>query len=100
EGRIDEIGFSVKGCAICTASASLLCEQVRGLDRAEAIWLADEFENAVATAVDEPWAPALGGLLAFQHLRVNPARRTCALLPWIALRAAFSAGSSKAQSPF
>jgi nitrogen fixation NifU-like protein len=82
-----DVGFAAKGCAICTASASLLVEQVKGQTRTQALQLAEQFEASVLAVAEDVWPGALEGLRSFEHLRVNPSRRACALLPWIVLKA-------------
>jgi nitrogen fixation NifU-like protein len=87
-GHIEVAGFRAKGCAICTASSSMLCDEVKGKSASVAVDLSNLFEKAVTSSVDEAWPSSLQSLSSFMHLRVNPSRRTCALLPWIALRSA------------
>lgn len=86
--QILEAGFSAQACAICSASASLLCQSVQGLSVESSLAMAEKFEEALLTPAEADWPAALSSLSSFQHLRVNPSRRGCALLPWIALRSA------------
>lgn len=88
EGMIRAAGFKAKACAICTASSSLLCEEVQGKRAEVAVDLSHSFERAVVAKAEDAWPEILSSLSSFNHLRVNPSRRTCALLPWIALRTA------------
>ncbi len=84
---IDEIGYRVRGCAICSASASLMTDAVRGLSQAAAREAVTVFQSYVAS--DEHELPeTLSTLEVFDHLKTNPTRRRCALLPWAALSAA------------
>lgn len=85
---IVDIGFNAKACAICSASTSLMCETVKGhsLDRAQ--FLSKEFENHILASLDQTWPEYLKPLESFEHLKVNHARRACALLPWVALKSA------------
>ena len=85
DGRIAAIGFGAKACAICTASASLLCEEAAGRAPAEILSLGRDFSAALTAGRDEAWPARLAGLAGFEHLKVNPSRRACALLPWLAL---------------
>jgi nitrogen fixation NifU-like protein len=84
--RISEIAHESQGCAICTASASLMTESVLGKTRAEADELVDEFQ-AIATGKKEP-RDEFDDLAALAGVRDHPVRIKCATLPWHALRAA------------
>lgn len=84
--QVKAIGFSADACAICSASASLLCEQVAGNSVEAAVEWAKDFESALLQPVDSAWPDKLLGLRCFEHLRVNPTRKACALLPFTVLR--------------
>lgn len=84
--RITEVGFSAKACAICSASASLLCEIIAGHSRAQAFSMVQEFETTLCQSPESAWPLNLKKLECFSHLRVNPTRKTCALLPWVTMR--------------
>ena len=81
-------GHRARACAICSASASLLSQEIRGKPVARAFEMAEAFENSLLAPAGDPWPAILEGLKCFTHLRTNPSRRACALLPWIALRKA------------
>jgi nitrogen fixation NifU-like protein len=86
---VREISFQGAGCAISTASASLMTESVQGKSRAEAVALFERFHHLVtgqspATAED----PVLGDLVVFAGVAAFPMRVKCATLAWHALRAA------------
>lgn len=84
--HIVDIGFEGSGCAIATASASLMTENVKGKTRAEAIVLM----TRVKAMLTEPGAPSvpLGDLEALAGVRQFPVRIQCAMLPWKTLLAA------------
>jgi len=85
-GRIVAVAFSGEGCAICTASASMMTDAVKGRTVAEARKLFDGFHELVAgngTDDDE-----LGKLAVFAGVREFPVRVKCATLPWHTLNAA------------
>ncbi len=87
--RITDIRFEGKGCAISTASASLMTEAVKGLDR-ESI---GRLHEAVHRALTEPGhqpAVGLGKLAALTGVREYPARVKCASLCWHTLAAALA----------
>ncbi len=84
--RIAEIRFQGQGCAISTASASMMTEAVEGKTVAEALEIARRFHAMVVEGA--PPDPALGDLLALQGVAKLPARVKCATLPWHALEEA------------
>jgi nitrogen fixation NifU-like protein len=87
--RVQDVRFTGKGCAISTASASLLTEAVRGRSLGEAHALFERFHAAVTTppgsAID---AAPLGKLAALTGVREFPMRVKCASLAWHTLEAA------------
>jgi len=83
---IAEIRFQGQGCAISTASASLMTEAVKGKRVAEALELSRKFQAMVVEGA--PPDPALGDLLALQGVAKLPARVKCATLAWHALEEA------------
>jgi nitrogen fixation NifU-like protein len=86
EGRIDEIRFEGQGCAISTASASLMTEAVKGKTRAQALDLFDRVHRLLTD--DAGSAEELGKLAALSGVREYPARVKCASLCWHTLAAA------------
>ena len=86
-GVIRDIGFTGSGCAISTASASLMTESLRGRTEQEADALFDRFHDLVAGAGGDNRA-GLGKLAAFSGVREFPARVKCATLAWHAARTA------------
>jgi nitrogen fixation NifU-like protein len=88
-GRIAEVGFTGQGCAICTASASLMTESVKNRTFKEAEHLFEGFHDLL-TGQSDPGAAAetLGKLAVFAGVREFPVRIKCATLPWHTLHAA------------
>jgi len=89
--RIADVRFEGKGCAISTASASLMTEAVRGKDRAAVGELFDKV-HALLTQQDAPVDDSLGKLAALSGVREFPARVKCASLCWHTLNAALGSG--------
>lgn len=89
--RIDDIRFEGKGCAISTASASLMTEAVKGLDRAGVTALHAAVHRAL-TEHDHVPSVDLGKLAALTGVRDYPARVKCASLCWHTLAAALERG--------
>ncbi|MFA7171943.1 MAG: SUF system NifU family Fe-S cluster assembly protein [Kiritimatiellia bacterium] len=90
--RVKDISFQGNGCAISTASASLLTEMLKGKTRAEAEALFESFHDVVTGAphVEKPGAPALGKLAVFAGVSQFPLRVKCATLVWHTLKAALN----------
>ena len=80
------VRFDGQGCAISTASASLMTEAVEGSSVAEAEALADGVLALVTGARSD--AEGLGKLVVLQGVARFPSRVKCAALAWHALRAA------------
>ncbi len=83
--------FSGKGCAISTASASLLTEAIKGRTTGEAHELFKRFHDVVTAPADaQPDLEGLGKLAALAGVREFPMRVKCASLAWHTLEAALS----------
>jgi nitrogen fixation NifU-like protein len=85
---LEEIRFEGKGCAISTASASLMTEAVKGKDRTS---IAQLFEQVHTLLTQQSASGAnLGKLAALSGVREYPARVKCASLCWHTLNAALA----------
>ena len=91
--RVEDIRFEGKGCAISTASASLMTEAVKGKDVAEIAQLRETMQHAL-TEHDYVAPPGLGKLAALTGVREFPARVKCATLCWHTLDAALGRGDA------
>jgi nitrogen fixation NifU-like protein len=90
--RVKEVSFVGSGCAISTASASLMTESLKGKTQAEAELLFRRFHDLVTGAPEGPdKGPELGKLAALAGVREFPMRVKCATLAWHTLRAALEA---------
>lgn len=87
DGRIRDVSFEGAGCAISTASASLMTEALKGMGVEEARGLFHGFHELV-THGGEAGGPDLGKLAVFSGVREYPMRVKCATLAWHALMAA------------
>ena len=87
DGSVTEIGFEGTGCAISTASASMMTELVKGRPAAEVQELFERF-HGVVTGEREADPDELGKLAVFAGVREFPLRVKCATLAWHTLRAA------------
>ena len=86
---LKDVGFRGAGCAISTASASMMTEVVKGKTRAQAEALFERFHDLI-TGKDGRNEPELGKLTVFSGVREFPIRVKCATLPWHTLRAALA----------
>ena len=97
--RIADIGFQGSGCAISTASASILTETLKGKTRAEAQALFEAFHDLVTGhPVKSASAPALGKLAVFSGVAEFPVRVKCASLAWHTLRSALEGSPAVAST--
>ena len=85
---VTDASFEGSGCAISTASASLMTESLKGKSRDEAMKLLDRFHDLLTT--DTPVSKDLGKLVVFCGVRDYPARVKCATLAWHTLKSALT----------
>jgi nitrogen fixation NifU-like protein len=95
DGVIRDVGFEGSGCAISTASASLMTTAVIGKTTAEAARLFAAFHAMVVDPEARADPKTLGKLAAFAGVRGFPARVKCANLPWHTLQAALTSDSGR-----
>lgn len=90
DGKIDDVTFEGEGCAISTASASLMTQALKGKTVDEADALIKEFHEMVTGAPDaaKDWMERLGKLAVFQGVCEFPMRVKCATLAWHTFRSA------------
>ncbi len=93
EGRISDVSFEGKGCAISQASASLMTDMIKGRTAADAEKLMDDFlhlvkgEDAGGIAPkDRERLDVMAGVSAF------PMRVKCATLAWHTMKSALEGG--------
>lgn len=84
--QIRDVAFQGEGCAISTASASMLTDAVKGKTVAQARALFESFHHLLTDAAATP--AALGKLAVFSGVREFPVRVKCATLAWHTLMAA------------
>jgi nitrogen fixation NifU-like protein len=93
DDRVADVGFQGAGCAISTASASLMTQAVKGKRREEIEQLFERFHALVtADANEDVDVDAVGKLAVFAGVREFPVRVKCATLAWHTLRAALAGG--------
>ena len=85
--QMAEVAFEGSGCAISTASASVMTEVVRGMTRSEFGQFFEAFHAMVTGGVSDTEVD-LGKLAVFGGVSKFPARVKCAALAWHTAKAA------------
>ncbi|OIR04437.1 zinc-dependent sulfurtransferase SufU [mine drainage metagenome] len=90
DGVIHDAHFEGSGCAISTASASLMTENLKGKREAEALQMLDKFQSMVTNTAqtENPIKNDLGKLEVLAGVREFPQRIKCATLAWHTMKAA------------
>lgn len=85
DGIIKDVGFEGAGCAIATASASLMTESIKGksVEEAEAL-----FRSVHNLLTKEGESGELGKLIVLEGVREYPIRVKCATLAWHTMHSA------------
>ena len=81
-GVIEDVSFEGRGCAISTASASIMTELLKGKTEDEAERLFNAFHRMAAGEHTTDRAVDLGKLQVLAGVRAYPARVKCATLAW------------------
>lgn len=88
DGVIRDAAFKGSGCAISTASASLMTEHLKGKTPEEAARVFEAFHKLLTEDGALPDADVLGKLAVLAGVRDYPTRVKCATLAWHTLQAA------------
>ncbi|MCP3981906.1 MAG: SUF system NifU family Fe-S cluster assembly protein [bacterium] len=93
EEQVSRVTFQGKGCAICTASASMMTEALTGRSLWEVEQKFKNFHDLVTGNSDRDADPdadreRLGKLIVFAGVRDFPVRVKCATLAWHTMLAA------------
>lgn len=88
DGVITDIAFEGHGCAISTASASLMTEALKGKTEAEADALFKAMHAYLTDKSSDTDADRLGKLAVLGGVKDYPMRVKCATLAWHTLQAA------------
>ncbi len=85
DGIVQDISFEGSGCAISTASSSMMTERLKGktVKRAEALFKGFQSLATSGSAPEE-----MGKLMVFSGVSEFPMRVKCATLPWHTMHAA------------
>ena len=92
DGKVIDVGFQGRGCAISMASASLMTDIVKGKTEAEARALFERFHDEMTgrSACHGAAAGELDKLTVLSGVREYPMRVKCATLSWHTLMAALN----------
>ncbi len=91
DGRVSDVSFEGSGCAISTASASVMTEILKGKSAEEAETIFKSFHDLVTRGeASEETIDELGKLAVFGGVSEFPTRVKCATLCWHTLRAAIA----------
>jgi nitrogen fixation protein NifU and related proteins len=85
-GLVRDASFEGSGCAISTASASLMTESLKGKTKQQAMALLERFHDLLTK--ESAVTAELGKLAVFCGVRDYPARVKCATLCWHTLKSA------------
>ena len=85
-GVVEDVGFNGTGCAISTASASLMTQSIKGKKIEDVEHLFAGFHEMVTSAPQSSiGGEGLGKLSVFSGVREFPMRVKCATLAWHAM---------------
>jgi nitrogen fixation NifU-like protein len=85
DGRIEAVRFDAHGCAISTASASMMSERLRGATPGEAREMVGEFLRILRGEREADALDQWGDLSSLKGVIRLPLRVKCATLAWHAL---------------
>jgi len=86
---VKDVGFKGTGCAISTASASLMTQSIKGKKIGDVEHLFEGFHEMVTSSPrSSGGGEKLGKLSVFSGVREFPMRVKCATLAWHAMREA------------
>ncbi len=89
DGIVKDISFEGSGCAISTASASLMTQSVKGKTIEQVRAMFDSYHQMLTQdSTSESDESSLGKLVVFSGVCQYPARVKCATLAWHTVKAA------------
>jgi nitrogen fixation protein NifU and related proteins len=94
--QVADVCFKGKGCALSTASASLMTTAIKGKSRAEVEQLNSLFHKLVMGELGPEASPeTLGKLKVFSGVAEFPSRVKCASMAWHALQSALKVSTKE-----
>jgi nitrogen fixation NifU-like protein len=99
DGVAEAVSFDGAGCAISTASASLMTDFIKGANVTDIDQVFERFHALVTSNPSEPPdIDGLGKLAVFSGVREFPMRVKCATLCWHTLQAALNDSNNTART--
>ena len=96
---VADVSYDGQGCSISQAATSVLTDLVTGVPVAQALTTLDAFSAMVTSkGADGGDEDVLGDGIAFAGVSKYPARVKCALLGWLAFKAAVSEAAADTNS--
>jgi nitrogen fixation NifU-like protein len=93
--QVTDISYDGQGCSISQASTSVLSDQVIGQDVGQALKTVAAFTEMISSrGAVEGDEDVIGDGIAFAGVSKYPARVKCALLGWMAFKAALAEASA------
>jgi nitrogen fixation NifU-like protein len=96
---IEDLSFEGEGCAIFTASSSMLTEVLKGRKVSEVREIVEKYITMLTNEEAVPDPDGLGKLAVFGGVKDFPTRVKCATLPWRALEAILESVDAPADAP-
>ena len=84
--RVEDVSHHTRGCALCTASASLLSQRIMGRCFTEIVEEVESFIEELTSMVQSQDVVDDDLISFFIGLRHAPLRKSCVLLPWEGLK--------------
>lgn len=94
DNRVVDVGFTGAGCAISTASASLMTERLIGMTLEETEELFKHVHKTLTTETQDESTELLGKLTVLTGVKEYPMRVKCATLAWHTMHAALAESGS------
>jgi nitrogen fixation NifU-like protein len=91
-GNLSGLTFTGQGCAISQASASLMTQKIKGLDKEDVLAMVRRFIEMLTAEQEKDLPAGDGDLAVFKGVREYPQRVKCATLGWNALLQALQKG--------
>ena len=98
DGVLESIGFTATACAICTASASIMTETLKGKEEKIARAIFADFHAKVTGEDSAAYPDELMKLEVFTGVKDYPSRVKCATLAWHTLIQALSGDPREAST--
>ena len=91
---VKDVSFTGKGCAICTASASMMTQMIKDKPLDQVRTLFNHFHDMVTAPEEQTPSDDMGKLGVFSGVRKYPMRVKCATLPWHTLNSSLEPGTT------